>query len=137
MSTVARLSAVVLAIVFAWAGGAKFTDREGTADAFGSLGLRRPSDLALVVPILELFVAIELIAMPLVGAYLALFMLVAFTVVLVSVVRRDVPVACACFGSVSTKPAEPVSWRSLLRNAVLIVLALIAAAGAPTSVMGR
>jgi hypothetical protein len=137
MSTLARLSAVVLTVVFAWAGAAKLADREGTADAFGALGLRRPTDLAIVVPVLELFVAIELIAMPLVGAYGALFMLVAFTVVLIGVVRRGVPVACACFGSVSSKPAEPVSWRSLLRNGVLIVLALVAAAGAPAGLTGR
>jgi len=137
MSALARASAVVLAVVFAWAGGAKLADRAGTVDAFGSLGLRRPADLAIVVPVLELFVAVGLIAMPLVGASGALFMLVAFTVVLVGVVRRGVPVACACFGSVSTRPADPVSTRSLLRNAVLIVLAVVAAAGAPTTVIGR
>jgi uncharacterized membrane protein YphA (DoxX/SURF4 family) len=137
MSAAARVSSIVLCVVFAWAGAAKLADREGTVDAFGSLGLRRPADLAIVVPVLELFVAVELIAMPLVGAYGALFMLVAFTVVLVGVVRRGVPVACACFGSVSTRRADPVTWRSLLRNAVLIVLALLAAAGAPTAVIGR
>ena len=137
MNAAARVAAAVLAVVFTWAALAKLVRRDETADAFGSLGLRHPAELAVVVPLLELFVALELLLMPLVGAYGALFLLVAFTVVLVRVVRRDVAVGCACFGSMSNRPAEPVSWRSLVRNGVLVALALVVAAGASGPITGR
>jgi hypothetical protein len=38
---------------------------------------------------------------------------------------------------VSTRLADPVTWRALVRNAALVVLALIAAAGAPNALIGR
>jgi hypothetical protein len=133
----ARVAATVLAAVFTWSALAKLVRRDETAEAFRSLGLRRPADLAVAVPVLELFVVLELIIMPLVGGYGALFLLVAFTVVLVGVIRRGVPVACACFGAVSTRRAEPVSWRSLVRNGVLVALAVVVAIGAPSTLSGR
>jgi hypothetical protein len=133
----ARVAAAVLAAVFTWSALAKLVRRDATADAFAALGLHRPRDLAVVVPALELLVALELVVVPLVGAYGALFLLIAFTVVLLGVVRRGVLVECACFGSVSSRPAEPVSWRSLVRNSALVALAVFVALGAPSHLSGR
>jgi hypothetical protein len=131
-----RAAAVALAIVFAWAAVAKAADREGTADAFGALGLRGPAALALAVPVAELVTAVALVLVPVGGAFGALFLLVAFTVVLAGVVRRGVPVSCACFGAVSTRAADPVSLRSLVRNLVLLALASFVVAAAPPPLWG-
>jgi hypothetical protein len=131
VTVAARVVAGVLAVALLWAAAAKAVARDATADAFGSLGLRWPAQLSILVPLAELACAAGLIAAPVVGATAALFLLVAFTAVLVSVIRRGVPVGCACFGAVSAEPDRPVGWGSVARNGALIALALFVVAVGP------
>ena len=120
METVARVSAVVLTIVFAWAGAAKLGSRPRTVRSFRALGL--PAVLATAVPIVELAIALGLLVRPAVTSLVAIALLVAFTVVLA---RAEGDVPCACFG---TARAEPVSWVELVRNSMLIGVAVVIAA---------
>jgi hypothetical protein len=131
VTVAARVVAGVLAAALLWAGAAKAVSRDATADAFGSLGLRWPGPLSVLVPAAEAGCAVALIVVPVGGATAALFLLVAFTAVLVSVIRRGVPVGCACFGAVSADPDRPVAWGSVARNAGLIALALFVVAVGP------
>ncbi|MGH1503365.1 MAG: MauE/DoxX family redox-associated membrane protein [Acidimicrobiales bacterium] len=125
----ARVAAAVLAAVFVWAAVAKLRDREGTTVDFAAMGLPAPGLSAVVVPGAELAVAVALVVgaaiggVP-VGAYAAFVLLVGFTVHLASIVQSGRPVACRCFGGAST---EPVSSRSLVRNAALLGLAAFVA----------
>ena len=84
--------------------------------------------VAWVVPAAELVTAALLVAVPSVGGPAALFLLVAFTVVLSNVIRRGAHVTCACFGAASS---HPVSVVDIARNLGLMVLA-VAAIGAAT-----
>jgi hypothetical protein len=52
---------VALAVVFAWAGGAKFADQAGTREGFRALGLGHPEQRAVQVPSAELATAVLLI----------------------------------------------------------------------------
>ena len=56
------------------------------------------------------------------GGIVALALLAGFTAFLVA--RRGSGVGCGCFGSTKT---EPISWRDIGRNVVLMALAAIAA----------
>lgn len=125
-----RLPAAALAAVFAVASAAKLRNRDDTAATFRSLELRQPERLAFVVPVAEVVAAVELMVMPVVGAAIALLLLAAFTVVLVRIVRRGVPVRCACFGAVTTQTG-PVGWGSVVRNVVLLTLAFVVFLAAP------
>ena len=131
MTLAGRVVAGLLALALVWAAAAKALSREATADAFGSLGLRSPAMLSVAVPLAELACAVALVVAPVVGAAAALFLLVAFTSVLVSVIRRGVPLGCACFGAVSSASERPVSWVSVARNSGLIALALFVVAVGP------
>ena len=55
---------------------------------------------------------------------LAFALLAGFTVFLHDVIRRGVAAPCRCFGAASDRP---VGWGHLVRNGLLLVLALIAA----------
>jgi hypothetical protein len=116
-------AAGVLAATFAWAGAAKLGRPADAAAGFGSLGLRRPEALARGVPILELALAVALLAAPVLGAATALVLLACFSVVLGRALRRGVDVHCACFGSAG---GPPLSWVELARNALLGGLAALA-----------
>ena len=121
-----RAAAILLAVVFAWSAIAKATDLSETSLGFAALGLRAPERLAVVVPALEMLTAGLLVVAPPVGGTLALFLLVAFTVVLIDLLRRGLRVSCACFGAVSS---HEVRWLDVCRNAVLIGLALLTILG--------
>lgn len=116
-------AAGVLAVTFAWAGAAKLGRPADAAAGFGALGLRRPEALAKGVPILELALAVALLAAPAAGAGVALVLLSGFTAVLVRALQRGVEVHCACFGSAG---GPPLSWVELARNALLGGLAVLA-----------
>jgi hypothetical protein len=115
--------ALGLAAVFAVAGLGKLRHPARTARAFRSLHV--PVVLARVVPVVEVALAIAIVAVP-VTALAAVALLAAFSVVLA---RADDGVACACFGSAST---TPVSWVQQLRNASLAAIAIVASTSSPT-----
>lgn len=122
MNELSYALAVGLALTFAWAGIAKLRAPKRTARAFAALGV--DPRLARVVPVVELGLAVAIVAVPL-TALLAALLLGAFTVVLA---RADAGVGCACFGSAST---APVSWVQVLRNGLLVAIAAIACTARP------
>jgi uncharacterized membrane protein YphA (DoxX/SURF4 family) len=121
----AWLAGAALGVVLVVAGVSKRADRAWPlkASAFGV-----PRWAARVLP----FVEIALGAVLITGldrafaAWLAAFLLIGFTVMLVFRFAQGRRPPCACFGTRSTKPIGP--W-SVLRNLLLIALAVIAALG--------
>lgn len=130
MQDVGTISAVLLAAVFALAGGGKLRRRRSTARAFADLGLPAPASLAVAVPAAELILAALLLARPRAGGAVALLALAAFSAVVARATRAGTGARCGCFGSAS---ARPVSFGDLVRNALLAVAAL-AALAAPKAV---
>jgi len=120
LAGVGYVSAVLLAVIFWAAGSAKLRAPATVAAEFEAMGIRSPETAAKVLPFLEFGVAILLLAVPWVGAAVALAFLIGFTVVLVRVVRSGAVLSCACFGATST---QPVSWIDLVRNGLLILTA--------------
>ncbi len=122
--TVARVAGLVLAAVLVVAAGAKLVRRGDTGRELESLGLVAPEVLAWLVPAAELGVAGLLVLVPVWGGMAAFALLVAFTTVLVRVLRSGRAVSCNCFGALSSRPISPTT---LLRNLALLALALVAA----------
>ncbi|MDY7099682.1 MAG: MauE/DoxX family redox-associated membrane protein [Actinomycetota bacterium] len=123
---VATIAAFVLAAVLAASAGAKLADRPATAQAFASLGVPAPGPAALAVPVVELAVAVTLVAAPAAGGFAALAVLVCFTLFLVDRIRSGTTAPCRCFGGLRT---EAVGRIDIVRNVVLMVLALVALLG--------
>ncbi|MEA3075463.1 MAG: hypothetical protein QOF60_371 [Actinomycetota bacterium] len=117
-------AALVLAAVFVWAAVAKVRGRDATVASFRGLGLPGPGVLAVVVPVVEIGLAVGLVVMPSVAGWLALALLAAFTVVIGRAIARGVEVGCACFGSAAND--RPVSPLEVVRNAGLAALAVVA-----------
>lgn len=124
LELVAVAAALVLAATLLLAAAAKLRDRSATARDFGSLGLPRPAMWAVATPLVEVATAAVLIVAPGWGGVAAFALLAGFTATLAVVIGTGRVATCACFGGSST---EPVSVRHLARNAVLLVLAALAA----------
>jgi uncharacterized membrane protein YphA (DoxX/SURF4 family) len=123
MGEVAYVTALGLAVVFAWAGAVKLARPAETAATFRALRLPAPRALARAVPAAELLLALLLVAAPRVGAVAALGMLAVFTAVLLQRLRQGSQVSCGCFGSART---APLSATDLVRNALLAGIAALA-----------
>lgn len=119
---------VLLAAVFAFAGGAKFADRPGTEEGFRRLDLGHPDQRAVQVPAAELATAVLLIAAPVGGALVALGLLAVFTVLLVRRLRAGSTAPCRCFGGVR---ARAIAWTDVARNVGLAALAVVTLAVPP------
>ena len=111
-----RAAGLALAVVFAWSSLAKLI----TQPDMTPLGL--PTWFATATAYVEGALALLLLVSPSNGGIVALALLAGFTAFLVA--RRNSGVGCGCFGS--TK-AEPISWRDIGRNVVLMALAAVAA----------
>ncbi|MET0827745.1 MAG: MauE/DoxX family redox-associated membrane protein [Acidimicrobiales bacterium] len=125
----AWVAPVLLAAVFAFAGGAKLADRSGTEEGFRSLGLGHPEQRAIQVPAAELATAVLLVAAPVGGALVALGLLAVFTVLLVRRLRAGSTAPCRCFGGVR---ARAIAWSDVGRNLVLAALAVVTLVVPPT-----
>src|SRR5260370_37016020 len=124
MSAVMLGARILLAAVFAVAGIAKLFDLRGSRkslEAFGVPGwLAKP--LGILLPLAELACAAALIpdAWAWWGANGVLAMLALFIAgISVNLARGRAP-DCHCFGQLSS---SPVSWKTLVRNLVLLALA--------------
>ncbi|MGI9033935.1 MAG: hypothetical protein DLM65_03825 [Candidatus Aeolococcus gillhamiae] len=115
--------AVLLALVFVRAGTAKVARPAATAAGFAALGVPAAPAIARAVPLVELALAVALLAVPRAGGIAALVLLAGFSAFLARTVRAGVTVGCNCFGQAG---AEPVSGRDLVRNAMLGLLAAAA-----------
>lgn len=122
--------AVVLAAVFVRAGTAKLARLDQTEVSFAGLRLPAAGLLARLVPVVELTLAVLLVAFPPLGGVASLIILVVFTAVLLPAIASGVQVSCSCFGAAR---ADPVSRVDLVRNVLLAGLAVTAVfTSAPT-----
>lgn len=116
------IAPVALAVVFAWAGGAKFADLKGTQEGFAALGLSQPEPRAIQVAAFEIATAVLLIVAPVGGALVALGLLVVFTVLIVRLLRSGVTAPCRCFGGIRS---HPLAWTDVARNVGLGAVAVV------------
>lgn len=119
---IAIVCAIVLGVVLSAAGAAKI--RMGRQWSIQARAMGAPILIAAILPWLEIFVGALLIArwQPWSMGLVAMFLIAAFSgVIIVNLIRGRRPV-CACFGTWS---AQPLGWHHLVRNAVLILLATI------------
>jgi thiol-disulfide isomerase/thioredoxin len=119
-------SALVLAAVFVAAAVAKLTDLAGTRTAVTEFGVpeRLAPVVAVAVPLAELVVVGLLIAEStrIAGGAGSLVLLAVFSAAIaVSLARGSAP-DCHCFGQLH---AAPTSWKTLVRNGLLAVLAAL------------
>jgi uncharacterized membrane protein YphA (DoxX/SURF4 family) len=125
-------AAVALAAIFAIAAVAKLRDVSATERDFVGLGLPRASFFARFVPIAELSIVALLLIVPPAGAIAALVSLAFFTTFLIGRLRAGVRAPCACFGS---SRAQPISVRDVIRNLLLMALAVVSlATDRPTAI---
>lgn len=123
---VAAAGRLVVAGALAVAAAAKIVDRRVTAQRMVLLLGRGGRPLAVLLPIVEIVVAVSLLAWwtPVPGL-VALGLVAVFTAALVRASRVRVP--CPCFGGAASTPPDA---REFARNAVLAVAA-VAAIGSP------
>jgi peroxiredoxin len=120
---------LALAAIFAIAAVSKLSDQEGVTVAVRQLlrsNERTARVTARVLPVVELALALLLVpATTAVGAALTILaLLLVFTVLLATSLRRGEHVQCNCFGVLSTRP---VSRRTIGRNVILICVAAFVA----------
>jgi uncharacterized membrane protein YphA (DoxX/SURF4 family) len=132
LNTAVVVARVVLAGVFGAAAWAKLSDRAGTRQAAHDFGLPAAAApaAAFVVPVAELTVAVLLIfggSAAVAGAVGAAVLLGVFNVAVALSLARGRRPNCHCFGRVRS---ETVSSRTLVRNGVLMAVALFVLARA-------
>jgi hypothetical protein len=124
---VAAGARIVLAITFAFSALAKLRSWRTLPDDMRAFGIpaNAAAFVAIALPVAELGVAVTLVgwwsaAWP---AWIALAMLLLFTVMLVRAAAAHTP--CPCFGSAHDVPAGPAG---VVRNGVLLAVAALATA---------
>ena len=120
----ALVAAVVLGAVFLAAGVLKLSALAQWRSQAAGLGV--PSSVASLVPYIELVVGALLLVQLQRSfvAWVAAAVLLAFSAVLALQLQRGLRPPCACFGSLS---ARPIGAGTLVRNGVLLAVALVAA----------
>ncbi len=123
MDVAGLLARLALGAVFVASGGLKLSDREVWRRQAADLGVR--SAVATALPWGELVLGALLVAgvAPPWPAVAALALLVAFTVFIARRLHDGERPPCACFGARSDRP---LGARQLVRNAVLLLVALLA-----------
>jgi uncharacterized membrane protein YphA (DoxX/SURF4 family) len=128
MNAVVVVARLVLAAVFAVAGWTKARDVVGTRAAVHDFGIPAPfiAPVAFLLPVAELTVAVLLLFedTAAIGAIGAIVLLALFIVAIAVSLARGRRPDCHCFGQVRS---EPVSATTLVRNWVLIALAIFVA----------
>lgn len=128
MAALRWVAPAILALVMAAAGGAKVAAPDRTRSSFKALGLPATAALTWAVPTAEIVTAVLLIAVPPVGATLALALLACFSAFLAVQILRGTNEPCACFGQVRPRPIATVD---LFRNSALGLLAVACIIWAP------
>jgi hypothetical protein len=126
-----------LAIVFGVAGASKLFDRSGTRETLVSFGVREPLGRvgAVALPVVELAIAGALLVPGSAqwAAVAALVLLIVFIGGIANALAHGRSPDCHCFGQLHSAPA---SWRTIGRNAVLVlVAAAVAVADSHTDVL--
>ena len=119
--------AAFVGAIFIFSSTQKLIDRRGWVAQAAQLGV--PHSIASIVPPLEGLVGVVLVAQiwSRVALVSSLILLVAFTLLLVSLLARGLRPPCACFGAARTRP---ISWWTVVRNVVFIAINLVALLGA-------
>lgn len=126
MTVVADVAAFLLGLIFLLAGASKLA--AGRAWPVQARELGAPAIVIPVLPWVELAVGAALIAQvgePWVAA-LAVLMLMGFTILIAMRIIEGRDPECACFGAWSSTPVGP---KHIIRNAVLMVVGLLALYG--------
>ncbi|WP_297628805.1 MauE/DoxX family redox-associated membrane protein [Nocardia sp.] len=122
---------LALGVVFGLSAAGKFADLSGTRKAVGEFGIpiRWVPAAAWALPVVEALVAVGLLPpwTAAAAALVAVGLLLVFTAAVALLLRRGKHPACSCFGAASS---APIGVRTLVRNAVLILLAAVAVVGA-------
>lgn len=127
MQVLTTVASVLLGAVFLVSGASKVARGQQWPAEAARLGV--PHSLTRVVPVVpwwEIVLGAALVAGGF-GPWVAVaaaVTLIAFTVLLVGVLRRGEHPPCSCFGAWST---APVGWRHVARNGALLCLAVLAA----------
>jgi len=128
MDIVLLTARLVLVAVFAVAGFTKLTDRDGTVQAMVDFGLplRWAPSAALLLPFAELAVALALIPgrTAALAASGGMTLLIVFSAAIAVNLARGRRPRCHCFGNLD---ASPIGMGTLVRNAVLTMVAFIVA----------
>jgi uncharacterized membrane protein YphA (DoxX/SURF4 family) len=122
LSSLAVVASVLLGLAFVVAGGSKVA--AGPAWPDQARGLGAPSFVIPVVPWFEIVLGAILIVQlaPVAAGVVALATLLVFTGLIARRLAQGHHPPCACFGAWSAKPLGP---GHLVRNGVLIVLAVV------------
>jgi hypothetical protein len=122
LSSLAVVASVLLGVSFLVAGGSKIAAGAQWPDQARAMGA--PTRVIPILPWIELGLGALLIAQvaSVVLGWIALGLLVAFTLLIVRRLRAGQHPPCACFGAWS---AKPLGWGHVGRNAVLIALAIV------------
>jgi uncharacterized membrane protein YphA (DoxX/SURF4 family) len=122
LSSLAVVTSILLGLAFVVAGGSKVA--AGQAWPEQARGLGAPSFVIPVVPWFEIVVGAVLIVQlaPVAAGVVALVTLVIFTGLIALRLAQGRHPPCACFGTWSAKPIGP---GHLVRNGVLILLAVV------------
>lgn len=135
VSIVIDVATGLIAVTFLWSGLAKLRSPDRTLKAMNGLGVPavlKRRWLARLLPIVEIALGLVLLCAPgvlrLLGTAAAGVLLSVFLFLVTRAVSRGVEVACECFGSASR---HPVDRFTVVRNALLVVCALIATGAGP------
>ena len=122
--TLGWAAAIPVGLVLLLSGALKLVGRDVWVAQARTLGLPKPA--VALVPVLELVLGALLVADlgRRVTAAITVGLLLAFTVFLVRLLVTGRRPPCACFGALSR---QAIGWGSIVRNGVLILLALVAA----------
>ena len=127
MTAAVWASRCVLAAVLLFAAQGKARDQPGTRRAAAALGMpdRTVAATALVLPAGEALAAALLLvpATARIGAVVAGALLASFSIVIARTLRAGRRPPCHCFGAA---PGQAIGYDSLVRNAALLVLAVVA-----------
>ena len=123
MSSLAVVASVLLGVTFLVAGGSKIAAGEQWPDQ--ARGLGAPAVVIPVLPWFEIALGAVLVVQVsrVAAAVIALAVLVAMTALVVRRLGRGEHPPCACFGAWS---AKPLGWGHVVRNGMLMALAVVA-----------
>ncbi len=133
MSVFTIILRIILSATFISAGATKIITRKHFASALPNMGVPASlvSAVAFVIPPCEVVIGVLLLvnATAFFAALAALFMLIAFSALLVFTITRGQGGGCNCFGSLSSD--KPVGPQALVRNGLLAAMAAMIVAAGP------
>ncbi|MEP6951151.1 MAG: MauE/DoxX family redox-associated membrane protein [Ginsengibacter sp.] len=123
MTALTIIASFILACVFIVAGFLKIANRDNTSQTLINFGVPKyfAGYLKTLLPIIELITGLLLLTpFAACGAIASLLLLIVFTSIVGINLAKGVRPPCRCFGQLDSRP---ISWRTLIRNFFLIMLA--------------